>query len=119
VLVRLIVRDEPKQLAKAEALLDRDVWVSHVVLHETVWVLQRLYGFGVEQLSLALQMLMNHERVVLEDTLVVKAALDHFRSRPALGFSDGFVLEIARKAGHTPLATFEKQLGRLAGAQKL
>ena len=29
------------------------------------------------------------------------------------------VLEIARKAGHLPLATFDKSLGRLAGAQRL
>jgi predicted nucleic acid-binding protein len=29
------------------------------------------------------------------------------------------VLEIARKAGHLPLATFDKALANLAGAQKL
>ena len=29
------------------------------------------------------------------------------------------LLEIARKAGHTPLATFDKSLGKLAGAQQL
>ena len=29
------------------------------------------------------------------------------------------VLEVARKAGHLPLATFDKSLGRLAGAQRL
>jgi predicted nucleic acid-binding protein len=33
--------------------------------------------------------------------------------------SDYLVLEIARKAGHVPLGTFDRQLARLDGAQKL
>jgi predicted nucleic acid-binding protein len=37
------------------------------------------------------------------------------RDGPAL--SDCLVLEIARKAGHLPLGTFDKALGKLEGAQ--
>ena len=36
-----------------------------------------------------------------------------------LGFSDCLVLEAARKAGHLPLGTFDRELGKLEGAQKL
>jgi predicted nucleic acid-binding protein len=36
-----------------------------------------------------------------------------------LGFSDCLVLEIARKAGHLPLGTFDRNLSKLDGAQKL
>jgi predicted nucleic acid-binding protein len=50
---------------------------------------------------------------------VVAAALAQFRVKPALGFSDCLVLEIARKAGHLPLVTFDKTLGRLGGAQRV
>jgi hypothetical protein len=38
----------------------------------------------------------------LEEPAVVSNALQHFRRRPALGFSDSLMLEIARKAGHLP-----------------
>jgi predicted nucleic acid-binding protein len=55
---------------------------------------------------------------VQQDADVVAAALTQLRAKPALGFSDCLVLEIARKAGHLPLATFEKALGRLPGAQR-
>jgi hypothetical protein len=34
-------------------------------------------------------------------------------------FSDCLVLEIARKAGHLPLATFDRALGSLDGAHRL
>jgi hypothetical protein len=42
----------------------------------------------------------------------VAAALDLFRARPALGFSDCLVLQLARKAGHLPLGTFDRGLCR-------
>ena len=67
----------------------------------------------------ALDLLLIHDTLVLRDADVVAVALGQFRAKPALGFSDCLVLAIARKAGHTPLATFEKALAKLAGAQKL
>jgi predicted nucleic acid-binding protein len=36
-----------------------------------------------------------------------------------VGFSDCLILEVARKAGHLPLGTFDRELGRLEGAQRL
>jgi predicted nucleic acid-binding protein len=55
----------------------------------------------------------------MQDPEVVASALDLFRQRPALGFSDCLLLEIARKVGHLPLGTFDRNLGKLEGAQKL
>jgi predicted nucleic acid-binding protein len=49
----------------------------------------------------------------------VSAALEHFRRKPALGLSDCLLLEIARKTGHMPLGTFDRDLGRLPGTVKL
>jgi predicted nucleic acid-binding protein len=40
-------------------------------------------------------------------------------SRAAPGFPDRLVLEIARKAGHLPLGTFDRGLAKLEGAQRL
>jgi predicted nucleic acid-binding protein len=56
---------------------------------------------------------------MIQDSDVVAAALQHLRKRPALGFSDCLILEVARKAGHLPLGTFDGDLGKLEGAQKL
>jgi predicted nucleic acid-binding protein len=43
----------------------------------------------------------------------------HFRKKPALGFSDCLLLGMARKAGHLPLGTFDRDLGKLHGAERL
>jgi len=61
----------------------------------------------------------HHQYLTLQDADAVAAALQHFRRRPKVGFSDCLILEVARKAGHTPLGTFDRRLGKLDGAQRL
>lgn len=115
-LVRLIARDDAKQVAAAEAFVAPGAWVSHVVLVETAWVLDAVYGLDAARIAAAIAMLLDHRDLTLQDPDVVAAALGAFRARPKLGFSDCMVLEIARKAGHVPLGTFDRQLGKLDGA---
>ena len=119
VLVRLLARDDARQAAAADAAIGKGAWVSHLVLAEALRVLDAVYQRTPKQLIAALDILLTHESLALQDADVVGAALAQFRAKPALGFSDCLVLEIARKAGHQPLATFDKALGRLAGAQRL
>jgi predicted nucleic-acid-binding protein len=119
VLVRLITGDDEKQAVVAEAFVTRGAWVSHIVLAETAWVLRRAYNLDDAGIAAAVEMLLNQETLSLQDAEVVTAALDQYRRRPALGFSDCLFLEIARKAGHLPLGTFDKNLSKLDGVERL
>jgi predicted nucleic-acid-binding protein len=119
VLVRLLTGDDEKQAAVAESFVNRGAWISHVVLAETAWVLRRVFGIDSAGIAAAIEMLINQETVSLQDADVVTSALDQYRLRPSLGFSDCLVIEIARKAGHLPLGTFDKNLGKLDGAERL
>lgn len=119
ILVRLIARDDAKQVAAAEAFVAQGAWISHLVLAETSWVLATAYELPAAKIALAIEMLLNHRDLALQDPDVVVAALEAFRQRPALGFSDCLVLEIARKAGHLPLGTFDKALSKLYGAERV
>jgi predicted nucleic-acid-binding protein len=119
VLVRLITRDDLPQAKSADQFVDKGAWVSVLALAEATWVLGTVYEFGPAELATALEMLLNHKDLTLQDSDVVAAALDLFRSRPALGFSDCLMLHLARKAGHLPLGTFDRALGKTTGAQKL
>ncbi len=118
-LVRLLVRDDLAQMQIAEAYIENGAWVSHLVLAETIWVLDAVYERTPAQLAKAIDQLLNHKQLMLQDADVIALALVHFRSRPSLGFSDCLVLEIARKAGHIPLGTFDKRLGKLSGTVSL
>ena len=119
VLVRLIVRDDPEQVRAAEAFTSNGAWISRLVLAETLWVLDAVYDRTSEQIATAIERLLDHTDLALENADVVRAALEQFRNRPALSFSDCLVLEIARKAGHLPLGTFDRGLARLDGAMRL
>jgi predicted nucleic-acid-binding protein len=119
VVVRLVVRDDPEQVRIAESFVASGAWVSHLVLAEALWVVDAVYDRTLEQIATAIDMLLNHEALVIQDAEVVALALEQFRKRTALGFSDCLVLEIARKSGHIPLGTFDRDLAKIDGAKHL
>ena len=119
VLVRLLTRDDPAQVAAAEAWVVPGAWVSHVALVEALWVLEAVYAATHRRLGNAVEMLLEHQDLALQDPDVVAAALEIFRARKRVGFSDCLLVEIARKAGHTPLGTFDRALARVAGAERV
>jgi predicted nucleic-acid-binding protein len=119
VLVRLVVADEPQQAVIAEQFAARGAWISVVNLAELTWVLRRVYKLPPDDIADAVEMLLGQEHLTLQDADVVAAALEVYRSRPALGFTDCLVVELARKAGHLPLGTFDQDLAKIDGAQLL
>jgi predicted nucleic-acid-binding protein len=119
VLVRLIARDDAKQVAAAERFVEPGAWISHLVLAETTWVLDSVFELGPREIATAVEMLLDHDRLVIQDADVVRAALVGMQRKPTLGFSDCLILEVARKAGHLPLGTFDRRLGALADAERL
>src|SRR5258705_11634110 len=98
VLVRLLARDEPKQVAAAEDFVAPGAWVSHVVLVETLWVLTSVYGVRRREIAAAVEILLEHRTLTLQDAPVVGAALERVPSQPGTGFSDCLILEVALAA---------------------
>jgi predicted nucleic-acid-binding protein len=119
VLVRLATGDDAKQTLAAEAFVASGAWVPQLALVEAMWVLASVYDLGPGKIATAVEMFLSHESLTIQDADVVAAALRSFRERPALGFSDCLILEVARKAGHLPLGTFDRGLAKLEGTQKL
>ena len=107
----------------AGSLLEWDEDGGQIVVRRagryTMWVLSTVYERDVPELGASVEQLLNHKDLILQDREVVAAALETFRSRPALGFTDCLLLEVARKAGHLPLGTFDRNLSRIEGAEKL
>jgi predicted nucleic-acid-binding protein len=119
VLVRLIARDDKRQVESAEEFVSKGAWVSHLVLAETCWVLDSVYDRSRDDIAKAVEMLLNHEHLTLQDQDVIEAAVEKFRQQRGVTFSDVLVLEIARKSGHVPLGTFDRDLAKLEGAKRL
>lgn len=79
---------------------------------------QRLRTYPGDQ-ARAIEMLLNHRDLVLQDAETVAAALELFRNKPKLGFSDCLIFQLAQRAGNLPLGTFDRSLAKVAGTQKL
>jgi predicted nucleic-acid-binding protein len=119
VLVRIVTRDDARQVASADEFVASGAWVSVLALAEAAWVLEAVYDRTAGEIATAVEMLLNHKNLTLQDPDVVAAALEHFRARSALGYTDCLLLEIARKAGYLPLGTFDRDLSKLDGATRL
>jgi predicted nucleic-acid-binding protein len=118
-LVRLVARDDARQTALAEAFVAAGAWIPQLVLVEAMWVLSSVYGLDSPRIATVVDMFLNHRDLMVQDPDTVLAALARFREQPAVGFSDCLILEVARRAGHLPLGTFDRELGKLAGAECL
>lgn len=119
VLVRLLVQDDHQQVAAARSYVAAGAWVSHLVLAEATWVLTFSYGVQHRELVSLVEVLLDDAELSLQEPEVVRSALELFRGHAKLSFSDCLVLEIARKAGHTPLGTFDRALAKQPHAERL
>jgi hypothetical protein len=69
-----------KQVAAAESFVAAGAWVGHVVLAETTWVLDAVYNLGPPEIAMAVEMLLNHQRLAIADA--VAAALETVPQKP-------------------------------------
>lgn len=87
ILVRLITNDDPVAAQRVQVTLDaelaaqRECMVGHVVLCETVWVLQRLYGYSLKQCQQTVSSLLGFAGLRFEALPVVLAAYKAWEKR--------------------------------------
>jgi predicted nucleic-acid-binding protein len=72
-----------------------------------------------ESAVIAVEMLLNHQHLTIQEADVVATALENFRKRPTVSFTDNLIVEIARKSGHIPVGTFDRNLAKLEGTERL
>lgn len=113
VLVRHLTQDDPAQAAVASRLVDKapsgGLFISVVVLCETVWVLADVYRLGRKQLEDVLEKILLSEQFVCESKDELWLALDDFRSGKG-DYSDYVIGRIAHSAGCDHTVTFDRAL---------
>ncbi|MGB7159223.1 MAG: type II toxin-antitoxin system VapC family toxin [Tepidisphaeraceae bacterium] len=113
VLVRHLTQDEPAQAATVSRLIDKapaaGLFVSVIVLCETIWVLSDVYGLKRKQLEDVLEKILLSEQFACESKDALWLALDDFRSGKG-DFSDYVIARIAHSAGCDHTVTFDRAL---------
>jgi predicted nucleic-acid-binding protein len=115
VLVRLLVEDDPGQLAKALRVLE-PLWESggkallpDVVLAELEWVLEAAYRVPRQEILATLQRLLADERFEMQDRARFAEALRRYQAGSA-DLSDHLIGLAARAAGAETTLTFDRTL---------
>ena len=123
VLIRFLVEDDEAQSRRAIKLIegavarDEQLFVSDIVMCETVWVLSSAYRFSRAEIVDALSQLLRARSVVFSSADNIARALDAYRKGRG-DFADFLIREHARSAGAETVATFDGALLEESGFSK-
>lgn len=120
VLLRVLVDDGSREVKKARAYVaaqavdGQDFFIDAVVLAETTWVLETVFGYGRDDIARAFDALLANAAYVLDRHQAVAAALGDFRATRA-DFSDCLIAARSKEAGCERTVTFDKAMKNLPG----
>ena len=110
IVLRLIIRDDADQVAKAEALLDEPFLLLPTVILETVWALGSIYGLSRVRIVRGIRQMLGHVNATAVSGDVLGWALDRYE----LGgdFADMLHVAFAGATEATEFATFDRRVAR-------
>jgi predicted nucleic-acid-binding protein len=120
VLIRVLVDDGSPDVAKArqfvaaQAAQGHELHIDIVVLTETVWVLETVFGYSRTDICAAIDAILGNAAYVVDGRKTVAAALALFRNGKA-DFADCLIVARNAAAGCTGTASLDKAMGPLPG----
>lgn len=120
ILVRYLAEDDPVQSPKARDIFERRLtekdpgFVSVVAMAETVWVLDRAYGLSSQEISAAIERMLQTDVLMVENEQEVFTAMVALRSGEG-SFADALIGALDTRAGCTRTLTFDHKALRLPG----
>jgi predicted nucleic-acid-binding protein len=120
ILVRYLAQDDPVQSPEATEIMERRLaeegpgFVSVVALVETVWVLERTYGFSRLELADAIERILGTDVLLVENEQEVFAAMVALREGSG-SFADAIIGALGTRAGCARTLTFDRRALRLPG----
>jgi predicted nucleic-acid-binding protein len=124
VLIRYLTYDDPIQSAKATEIIERRLtpknpgFVSIVAMVETVWVLDRAYSLTAQEISTAVERLLQVEVLAIENEQQVFTAMVALKQGRG-SFSDALIAQLGVRAGCARTLTFDRKALRLPGFEIL
>lgn len=116
VLMRYLVSDDKKQADRAakaiQAAGDEGLMLCHVVLVETVWVLEDAYELSKSEIIALLDKVFSTAQFAIEDRDIARQALEDFRTSKA-DFADCLIGRKNRLLGCDKTYTFDQDLEKL------
>ena len=117
IVARFIVRDDEKQYQAVRRLFQRAeqdgrrIFISYVVVLETLWVLEKIYGFNRREILNAIQSLCEMSIFKWESDILMDRFLQ-FGSTEKIGLSDLLIALVAEANECETCVTFDKAAAR-------
>lgn len=118
VLVRYLAQDDKAQSAKASHFIETRLtdkspgYINHIVLIETVWVLESCYAASKQAIANVIQQLASTVQLLLQDGELVLKALRLFESSN-IDFPDALLAIVNEQNGCDTTVTFDKKAGKV------
>ena len=118
ILVRYLTLDDPVQSRKATEIFERRLtedepgFVSIVAMVETVWVLDRAYGFAADEIAAAVERMLQADLLVVENEQEVFTAMTAVKEGQG-SFADAVIAALGARAGCSHTLTFDHKAARL------
>jgi predicted nucleic-acid-binding protein len=120
ILVRYFAQDDRVQSPKAREIIERRLteadpgFISVVAIVETVWVLERSYGFSDHEIATAIERILQTDVFLVENEQEVFAAMIALRDGSG-SFADALIAVLGTKAGCACTLTLDRKALRLPG----
>ena len=119
ILVRYFAQDDPKQSPAAARLIegltaDSPGAIPAIVLAETVWVMEDVYGADRDQIATIVETLLRTANLIVQGAETAWRALSRYRAGNA-DFADSLIERTCVELGCRQTFTFDKQAARHAG----
>jgi len=123
ILIRFLIRDEPRQAEKALHLIqslseEKPGWISLAVVLELAWVLTSIYGVDRSELIQCFRALLSRKELLVEQPGAIYNAIDLYR-KTNVSFADCLIASSARAAGCSQIFTFDRDAAQAAGMTPL
>ena len=120
-LVRIIVKDNPKLYKKALRILsdtDTVFTIEDVAIMEMIHVLESIYGYSRTEISDAVNLLSDMNNLRLNRP-VFASVVPLYLAHPKLSFNDCYLAIMSKYHSAEPLFTFDKKLAAQLPSAKL
>ena len=118
ILVRYLTQDDPVQSPMATEIIERQLseenpgFVSIVAMVETVWVLDRAYGFAAHEIATAVERMLQADVLVVENEQEVFTAMTAVKDEKS-SFADAVIAQLGARAGCSRTLTIDHKAARL------
>lgn len=116
VMVRYLVQDDPAQGRKAAEFIEaaelagEPILIGNIVLCEVVWILDSAYGYGRNEITTAIDQILQTGVFRFERKDIVRAALNEYRDSRKLDLADCLIGRVHEALGSTTTVTFDRSL---------